>query len=63
MKIPIVTGTGERFELDSDDYPRIVLAEVCDETDPRLWELFVEEPVSSADSSSRRAPHSQHTGP
>lgn len=42
MKIPVVTGTGERLDLDSDDYPRMVLAEVCADTDPRMWELFAE---------------------
>lgn len=41
MKIPVVTGTGERFEIDSNDYLRLVLLpEVCSEIDPRLWDMF-----------------------
>ena len=43
MKVPIVTGTGRRLELDSDDYGRLVLLpEVCDGLDLRLWDLFAE---------------------
>ena len=45
MKIPVVTGTGERFDLDSDAYPRLVLLpEACEGIDPRLWELFTDDP-------------------
>ena len=44
MKIPVVTGTGERFDLDSDAYPRLVLLpEACEGIDPRLWELFADQ--------------------
>ena len=44
MKIPVVTGTGQRFELDSDDYGRlVVLPEACGEIDPQLWELFADD--------------------
>ena len=50
MKIPVVTGTGERFDLDTDDYPRLVLLpEVCEGIDSRLWELFTEEPERASE--------------
>lgn len=51
MNIPVVTGTGERLELDTDDYPRLVLLpEACDEIDPRLWDLFAQERDGQAES-------------
>lgn len=40
MKIPVVTGTGRRLELDSVNMDRLIVAEACDEIDPRLWGLF-----------------------
>lgn len=40
MIIPIVTGDGRRINLDSDDYPRAVLAEACEGILPELWGLF-----------------------
>ncbi len=43
MKIPVVTGTGERLVLDSEDYGRlVVLPEACSDIDPHLWEMFAE---------------------
>lgn len=43
VKIPVVTGDGRRLELDSDGMPRLIVAEACDEIDPRLWELFADQ--------------------
>jgi len=40
--VPVVTGTGRRLELDSDGMPRLIVAEACDEIDPRLWDLFAQ---------------------
>lgn len=57
MKIPVVTGTGQRLDLDTDDYARLVLLpEACDEIDPRLWELFAQDraPVSAETRTSPR---------
>lgn len=41
-KIPVVTGAGQRLELDSDGMPRLIVAEACDEIDPQLWMMFVD---------------------
>lgn len=40
--IPVITGTGRRLEMDSDDWPRRHLAEACESIDPRLWDLFAD---------------------
>lgn len=53
MNIPVITGTGRWVDLDSDDYPRLVLLpEMFDEVDPRLWDLFVEPQTSRMSTSS-----------
>lgn len=59
MKIPVVAGDGRYLELDSDGMPRLIVAEACDEIDPRLWELF-----SSGEESGRaRGPGDRSTSP
>lgn len=56
MRIPIVTGTGQRLELDSEDYGRLVLLPVvCGEIDPHLWDLFAEPQDRSAGEPTTRA--------
>lgn len=50
-RIPIVPGDGRpAWFQDSEDYGRlVVMPEVCEGIDPRLWDLFaVEEPLATA---------------
>lgn len=44
MKVPVVTGTGVRLEIDSEQMVDGVLEEACAGIDPALWDLFVEQP-------------------
>jgi hypothetical protein len=54
VKVPVVTGAGRRLELDTEGMDRLVLAEACDDMDPRLWGLFPELGSVLADVSDHR---------
>lgn len=44
MKVPVTTGTGQRIELDTDDYVRLVtLPDACSGISPELWNMFVDD--------------------
>ncbi len=63
VKIPVVTGDGRRFDLDSEDYVRLVLlSEACAEIDPQLWEMFAA-PVKSGRRQSRDIQTTRPTTP
>lgn len=48
MKIPVVPGDGSPpFEIDSDDYPNLVLIpELIGEIHPTLWQWLIENDLS-----------------
>lgn len=48
MRVPIITGDGTWVDLDSDDMVQLIVDEVCEEIDPHLWEMFVEEPADES---------------
>ena len=43
VKVPVITGTGQLVDLDTDDYIDLVLLpEACSAISPELWDLFAE---------------------
>ena len=49
MKVPVTTGDGRLVELDTDDYPNLVLLpEACEGIDPQLWEMFADDYLTIA---------------